>query len=137
MHQIIAIYGHAQCGKSACINYVRELLRENGESLSSNPPYSGDKCETFRYKDQIVCVCPGGDPEDIIDSNFKYAIGKNADIVITGSRSMGAPVNRVSEYAKEYGIKTEWYRKSVEYYLPKHIQDLCNEEYGKFIFALL
>lgn len=42
MYQIIAIYGHAQCGKFACINYVRELLREGGESLSSHPPYSGD-----------------------------------------------------------------------------------------------
>lgn len=47
MKRIIAVFGHAKCGKSSCLNYTRELLRDNGESLSSNPPYKGDKCETF------------------------------------------------------------------------------------------
>ena len=137
MNRIIAIFGHAQCGKSSSINYVRGLLREHGESLSSNPPYKGDWCETFRYKDQIVCVCPGGDTKEVIDANFKYAIRKNADIVITGSRSKGAPAAKVNEYADKFDIDVEWYRKSVECYLSKETQDLCNREYGQMIFELL
>lgn len=137
MHQIIAIYGHAQCGKSACINYVRELLREGGESLSSNPPYSGDKCETFRYKGQIICVCPGGDTDEVIKANFEYAISKNADVVITGCRSKGAPVDWVEWYANEYDATLIWKRKSVEYELSKETQDLCNREYARVIFGLL
>ena len=137
MHQIIAIYGHAQCGKSACINYVRELLREGGESLSSNPPYSGDKCETFRYKGQIICVCPGGDNEDVIKANFNYAIGKNADVVITGCRSKGGSAEWVEWYANEYDATLIWKRKSVEYELSAETQDLCNREYARVIFGLL
>lgn len=36
---------------------------------------------------------PRGDTEEVIKANFEYAISKNADIVITGSRSKGAPVD--------------------------------------------
>lgn len=66
-----------------------------------------------------------------------YAISKNADVVITGSRSKGAPAAKVNEYAGKFGIKVEWYRKSVECHLSKETQDLCNREYGRFIFGLL
>lgn len=137
MHKIIAIYGHARCGKSACINYVRELLRENGESISSSPPYSGDQCETFRYQGQIICVCPGGDTEEIVDANFKYAISKDADVIITGCRSKGAPVQVVYKYENTYDASVDWKRKSVEYYLSDETQDLCNREYAQVIFGLL
>ena len=137
MHQIIAIYGHSQCGKSACINYVRELLRENGESLSSNPPYSRDKCETFRYKGRIICVCPGGDNKEVIQANFDYAIDKNADVVITGCRSKGSPTDWVEWYANEYDATLVWKKKSVEYELSVETQDLCNREYSHVIFELL
>lgn len=137
MHKIIAIYGHARCGKSACINYVRELLRENGESISSNPPYSGDKCETFRYKGQIICVCPGGDTEEIVEANFKYAISKGVDVVVTGCRSKGAPVQVVYKYEHTYSAKVDWKRKCVEYDLSKETQELCNREYAQVIFEML
>lgn len=137
MNRIIAVFGHAKCGKSSSINYVRELLRANGEELSTNPPNKCDKCETFRYENQIVCVCLGGDTEVVIEANFKYAISKNADVVITGSRSKGAPAAKVNACAEKYGIKVDWYRKLVECYLSKETQDLCNREYGQFIFGLL
>lgn len=137
MNRIIAIYGHEKCGKSSSINYTRELLRENGESLSSNPPYKGDKCETFRYKDMIVCICPGGDTKEVVDANFKYAISKDADVVITGSRSKGAPAAKVNEYANRFGVRVEWYKKSVEYYLSDATKDLCNQEYGQMIIGVL
>lgn len=137
MIRIIAVFGHAQCGKSSCINYVRELLRENGEGLSSNPPYTGDKCETFRYKEQIVCICPGGDTKEVIEANFKYAISKNADIVITGCRSKGAPVKVVEKHADTFDIDIEWRRKCVEYYLSNYTRTLCNKEFAQMIFDML
>lgn len=82
----------------------------------------------------IVCICPGGDTKEVIDANFKYAISKNADVIITGSRSKGAPTAKVIEYADKFDIDVEWYRKSVECYLSKSTQDLCNREYGLRIF---
>lgn len=30
MKRIIALYGHAECGKSRTMNILRELIRENG-----------------------------------------------------------------------------------------------------------
>jgi len=73
MNRIIALYSHANCGKSATRNILRELLRQHGQSISKNGPHSGDTPETFLYKDQIVCVTPGGDNEEIILSNCEYA----------------------------------------------------------------
>lgn len=137
MKRIIAITGHSDCGKSRSINYLRELLRENGNSLSMNPPYSGDKPETFRYNGQIICVCPGGDTAPVIEENFMYAIGKQADIIITACRTKGAPHDKVKEYANKLGVSTEWMKKSVEHYLADATQDLCNREYAKVIINLL
>lgn len=137
MKRIIAIWGHGGCGKTTCINYIRELLRSNGVSISPNAPCKGDKCEAFRYKDIVVCVCPGGDTLEIIKSNFTYALSMNADVVITACRSKGSPKDVVREYAKMFGITVKWSKKSVEYKLSEETQDLCNREYAQVIFDLL
>ena len=48
MKDIKVLYGHSNCGKSETLNYVRELIRSNGGAcLSANPPYNGDRPETF------------------------------------------------------------------------------------------
>lgn len=107
MKRIIALYGRSECGKTTSLKYLREHLRVNGASLSTNPPYSGDKCETFRYKNMIVCICPGGDTADIIDQNFKYSISKNADVVVTASRTKQGPAAKVNEYANLFGLQAE------------------------------
>ena len=67
-----------------------------GVSLSANPPYSGDKAETYDYKNQIICVCPGGDTGNIVRSNFNYVYSKNADIIITASRFRGGSTDVAS-----------------------------------------
>ena len=59
MKRIVALYGHAECGKSRTMNILRGLIRENGKSISSNPPYSGEQRETFLFNGQVVCLCPG------------------------------------------------------------------------------
>ena len=135
MKRIIALYGHHDCGKTAKLNFVRELIRSNGGvSLSSIPPYSGDKPETFRYNDQIVCVCPGGDTGGIVRDNFNYAYSKNADIIITASRSRGASCDVISQEASQNNIKVEWIQKSYEYGLSEATQQLCNQEIAKLVF---
>lgn len=137
MKRIIALYGRSECGKTTSLNYLRDLLRVNGVSLSSNPPYIGDKCETFLYKDMIVCVCPGGDTEVVIDKNFKYAISKNADVVITASRTKQGPAAKVNEYANLFGLQAEWYKKFKEELLSAATWDLINKEYAQVLFRKL
>ncbi len=139
MKRIIALYGHANCGKTATLNYLREMIRANGGvSLSSNPPYSEDKPETFSYKDMTICVCPGGDNEFAIQQNLDYSKEKKADIIITASRCRGAGPDLLYQAAQEAGIgEPEWYRKSYENKLSPATQDSCNREYAKVIFDTL
>lgn len=138
MNKIIALYGHQKCGKTTTLNLVRELIRSNGGiSLSSCPPYSGDKPETFCYKNQIVCVCPGGDNGEVIKKNFKYAYSKNADILITASRCKGEAPKIINTEAAKLGISVKWYQKCLEYHLSESTQMLCNKELAKKIFDTL
>ncbi len=47
--RILGLYGHGQCGKSAMLNEVKELLRVAGISISKQPhPYS-ESPETFSH----------------------------------------------------------------------------------------
>ena len=52
------------------MNILRELIRENGKSISSNPPYSGEQRETFLFKGQVVCLCPGGDDGAVVNGTL-------------------------------------------------------------------
>lgn len=70
--RIIGLYGHGQCGKSAMLNEVKDLLRVAGISISKQPhPYS-ENPETFEYNGLIVCVAPGGATREIEESNRRY-----------------------------------------------------------------
>ncbi len=137
MERIIALYGHAECGKSRTMNILRELIRENGESISSNPPCSGEQRETFLFKDQVVCLCPGGDDGEVVKDNFAYAASKNADIIITACRTRGASINEVYKKEKELNVRAEWFRKSYEYHLCQDTLELCNQEFAKVMFDAL
>jgi energy-coupling factor transporter ATP-binding protein EcfA2 len=137
MNRIIALYGHANCGKSATLNFLRELLRQNGKSISKNGPHSGDTPETFLYKGQIVCVTPDGDNEEVILSNCEYADSKNADILITAERTKGAPIEALITFAQSKGVEIEWVRKSNEEDLSAATQELCNKENAEIILRML
>lgn len=137
MKRIIALYGHAECGKSATMNFLREMIRENGKSISSNPPYSGEQRETFVFKEQIVCLCSRGDDLATVQGNFEYANSKKADIIITACRTRGATINEVYKQETELNTRVEWFRKSYEYHLCAETQALCNQEFAGVMFKAL
>lgn len=113
------------------------MIRKDGVSISSNPPYEGEKRETFLFKEQIVCLCPGGDDLATVQGNFEYADFKNADIIITACRTKGDTVKVVNRKAQELNIDVEWFRKSYEYHLSDKTQTLCNQEFAKVMFEAL
>lgn len=137
MKRIIALYGHAECGKSRTMNILRELIRENGKSISSNPPYSGEQRETFLFNGQVVCLCPGGDDGAVVKGNFAYAASKNADIIITACRTRGESINEAYTQEKNLNIKAEWFRKSYEYHLCQDTLERCNQEFARVMFDAL
>lgn len=135
--RIIALYGHAECGKSRTMNILRELIRENGKSISSNPPYSGEKRETSLLNGQVVCLCPGGDDEAVVKGKFAYAASKNAVIIITACRTRGESINEVYTQEKNLNIKVEWFRKSYQYHMCQDTLELCNQEFARMMFDAL
>lgn len=137
MKRIIALYGHAECGKSRTMNILRELIRENGKSISSNPPYSGEQRETFQFNVQVVYLCPGGDDGAVVKGNFAYSISKNADIIITACRTRGESINEVYTQEKNLNIKVEWFRKSYEYHLCQDTLERCNQEFARVMYDAL
>lgn len=89
------------------MNILRELIRENGKSISSNPPNFGEQRETFLFDEQVVCLCSGGDDGAVVKGNFAYAASKNADIIITACRTRGESINEVYTQKKILNIKAE------------------------------
>ena len=135
--RIIALYGHGNCGKSQTLNYLRELLRAAGKSISVNGPHKGDDPETFLYKDKVVCVAPGGDTGEIVKKNIKYFKSKNCDVAISASRCRGGSPYELNQFAKNISTQVEWYAKSYEYNLGAATQDLCNREIAQYLLELI
>lgn len=135
--KIIGLYGHSNCGKTQTLNFLREMLRQNGESLSKNAPHQDDEPETFLYHGLIVCVAPGGDNEDVVRANVRYFKSKNCDVAITATRCKGTGVDVLNAFAHQQGTTVDWLPKSYEYNLSSQTQELCNQETAQFLMNQL
>lgn len=135
--RIIGLYGHGDCGKSETLNYLKEMLRDEGISISLKPHPWSEKPETFKYKGKVVCVAPGGDTISVLLDNIEYFKEKNCDVAITATRCKGDTVKVLREYASSDNIVIEWVQKSYEYNLSKETHSQCNLETAKVIFGLL
>lgn len=135
--RIIGLYGHGNCGKSHTLNYLKELLRIAGKSISSQPHPNCEDPETFEYKGLIVCVAPGGDDEGRVRKNVDYFKSKQCDMAISATRCKGGSVEALQEYEQSEGVKIEWMPKSYEYCLSKKTQTLCNKEYAQVLFDMI
>jgi len=135
--RIIGLYGHGSCGKSATLNFLKELLREARMSLSRTPHPNSDTPETFEYKGLVICVAPGGDTEDIVERNVQYFKSKNCDVAISATRTSGGSVEALQRYEQEMQTMIDWVRKSYEYNLSQATQELCNRETALYIMNLI
>lgn len=133
--RIIGLYGHGGCGKSATLNFLKELLRVAGKSVSSKPHPHSDKPETFEYKGLIVCVAPGGDTGNIVQQNIGYFVHKKCDIAFSAARCKGTTANILNKFAISSGAYVDWVQKSYEYNLNHNTQRFCNEETAQFLFG--
>lgn len=135
--RIIGLYGHGNCGKSATLNMLKDLLRGAGRSVSCKPHPWSDAPETFEYKGMIVCVAPGGDTKNIVQSNVRYFKSKHCDVAISATRTSGGSVETLQRYEKEMQTRIEWICKSYEYNLCETTQTLCNQETARYILGLI
>lgn len=131
--RIRGLYGHGQCGKSATLNELKELLREAGKSISMKPhPYS-ESPETFEYNGHVVCVAPAGDAREIVEANCRYFKQKGCDVAISATRTKGGSVDALNEFAAKEGVEIEWIAKSCEYNLSEETQKMCNKETAEVV----
>ena len=133
--RVIGLCGHGSCGKSATLNMLKELLRATGRSISSTPHPCCEAPETFEYKELIVCVAPGGDTREIVESNCRYFKEKNCDVAISATRSKWGPNDALRDFASNENAAIEWIQKSYEYNLCEATQTLCNQETASLILS--
>lgn len=133
--RIIGLYGHANCGKSATLNMLKELLRAAGKSISSVSHPNNDTPETFEYKKKKICVAPGGDTREIVEANCRYFKAKNCDVAISATRTRWGSAKALNEFATSEGVEVEWIQKSYEYNLTGATKTLCNKETAEFLLA--
>lgn len=131
---IVGLYGNGQCGKSATLNELKELLRMAGKTISKHPhPYS-ESPETFEYKGMVVCVAPGGDDKSKLKENIRYFKAKKCNVAITATRCKGGSVEELQKYAKEECVEIDWIQKSYENNLSEETQKQCNKETAEVLF---
>ena len=135
--RIIGLYGHGQCGKSATLNEVKELLREAGKSISKKPHRYSESPETFEYEGQVACVAPAGDTREIVEANCRYFKQKGCDVAISATRTKGGSVDALNEFADSEGVKIEWIAKSYEYNLSEETQRMCNKKIAEVILKMI
>lgn len=135
--RIIGLYGHSNCGKSATLNMLKELLRDAGKSISSKPHPQSDTPETFEYNGLIVCVAPGGDTREIVEANCRYFKTKKCDVAISATRTRWGSAEALNEFASSEGVEVDWVLKSYEYNLSEATKSLCNKETAEFLLARL
>lgn len=135
--RIIALYGHANCGKSNTLNRLKMILRTAGKSISTSPHPWSEKPETFLYNRLVVCVAPAGDDLNAISNNISYFSSKQCDVAVTASRSKGVTIRLLEDYATNKGYTIEWVPKSYEHSLSKSTQGLCNQEMAQLIFNMI
>ena len=135
--RIIALYGHANCGKSNTLNRLKMMLRSAGKSISTIPHPWCEQPETFLYKGLVVSVAPAGDDMNTISSNIRYFDSKKCDVAITASRSKGVTVRLLLDLASNIGTDIEWVQKSYEHSLSQSTQGLCNQEMAQLIYDMI
>lgn len=135
--RIIGLYGHGQCGKSATLNELKELLRVAGKSISKQTHSYCESPETFEYNGLVVCVAPAGDTREIVEANCRYFKQKGYDVAISATRTKGGSVDALNEFAAKEGVEVEWIAKSYEYNLSEETQKMCNKETAEVIFRMI
>lgn len=134
MKKVIALWGHADCGKSTTLNILKDKLRQHGELLAVYD-HDGEKQELFRYRDTLVCIAPGGDNGWVTSNNIKYFKESGCEIAVSGSRCKGAPANDLNDFASECDLNVRWFEMPYVEYLPSHIRTIVESAVADEIFA--
>lgn len=137
--KVIALYGHAGCGKTPTLKVLYNLIAsEAGAYTLVSEQDGGDNRYAVSYQGKVVCICTGGDDADIIQANLDFAIANHADILVTASRTKGQTCDRINALHKTHQVHSlRWYKKSDETNLSDALKNACNRGYAEFLLTKL
>lgn len=137
--KVIALYGHAGCGKTPTLKALYNLVAsEAGANTLVSEQDGNDNRYAVAYHGKVVCICTGGDDADIIQANFDFAIANNADVLVTASRTKGETCEEIFAQERKHQLPTiEWLKKSDETNLSDTLKEVCNLGYAAFLLTQL
>lgn len=121
---IIALSGRASIGKTRTLRMVIDML--NGVELTY------EKCDTrttCHYHGKTICVTTPGDNGTEISKNIDYINTHPCDIAIMATRTKGATISTLTNYAEQIGAPVIWIRKTYE----SGDENTINERYARQI----
>lgn len=136
--KVIALYGHANCGKTETLTkLINLIIKANPNGIKTSNVNGADSQFILSYQNKTICICTAGDYPDNIEANFNFAIAEQADILVTASRSRGATCDKVIEMAGKCAAPIEWYKKSDEINLSDRLKEECNQGYAEYLLGKL
>ena len=121
---IIALSGRGSIGKTRTLRMVIDLL--NGVDLSYE---KRDARTTCHYHGKTICVTTPGDNGAEISKNIDYINANPCDIAIMATRTKGATVSTLINYAEQIDAPIIWIRKTYE----SGDENTINERYARQI----
>ena len=134
--RVIALKGVAYSGKTPTLNILREMLREEGVSLSDSPG-TGDIPEAFKVGDLIIGVAPGGDFREIVDKNLRFFEENKCDVGYTACRTKWGPMYALDDFEKLPGNTVIRVQKCYEFGLSESTKDSCNHEMAQLLRGMI
>lgn len=136
--KVIALYGHADCGKTETLTkLINLIIKANPNGIKTSNVNGADSQFVLSYQNKTICIGTAGDYPDNIKANFNFAIAGQADILVTASRSRGATCEKIKEMAGKCAAPIEWYKKSDEINLSDRLKDACNQGYAEYLLGKL
>lgn len=107
---IIALSGRASIGKTRTLRMVIDILK--GIDLTFE---KRDTRTTCHYHGKTICVTTPGDNGAEISKNIDYINANLCDIAIMATRTKGATISTLTNYAEQIEAPIIWIRKTYEY----------------------
>ena len=106
---IIALSGRGSIGKTRTLRMVIDML--NGVELTYE---KHDIRTTCHYHGKTICVTTPGDNKWEINKNIDYINAHPCDVAIMATRTRGATVSTITNYAEQIDAPIIWIRKTYE-----------------------
>ncbi|SDL88276.1 hypothetical protein [Chryseobacterium taihuense] len=115
MNTIIGLYESGDKGKTSTLNMLIYMLEMATIGTPANHNILDNRQAVFNINNLTVGIGTGGDDWGSVDGNCNFFDANNCDIVFSATRkkSDSGSVQRLEQYATQYGLSVTWIRKDI------------------------